>query len=147
MQLIRAHLHHWDSTLRRVPLAADRLTLVKRRWRAVASDGVEFGFDLEHSLADGDVFHQTEAVVYHLSQKPEPLLEIPFGTAEEAATLGWKIGNLHFSIEVTPTATRVVDDAAIRQMLVREGIKFARVVEVFRPLNAGHPHGLGHVAH
>ena len=147
MQIIRDHLHHWDQSLPRVPLAADRQTLMKRRWRALASDGVEFGFDLEHALSDGDVFHQTETAVYHLSQKPEPLLEIPFGTSEEAAALGWKIGNLHFPIQVTATASRVVDDPAIRQMLIREKIEFTRVEDVFRSLGGAHSHGHNHVHH
>ncbi len=147
MQIIRDHLHHWNPSLPRVPLAADRLTLMKRHWRAPAADGVEFGFDLEHMLSDGDVFHQTDAAVYHLLQKPEPLLEIPFSTSEEAAKLGWKVGNLHFQIQVTATVTRVVDDPAIRQMLLREGIQFTRVEDVFHSLGGGPAHGHGHVHH
>ena len=33
-----------------VILTADRATLAKRRWRGVAQDGREFGFDLDHVL-------------------------------------------------------------------------------------------------
>ncbi|HEY5793031.1 MAG TPA: hypothetical protein VIS74_07020, partial [Chthoniobacterales bacterium] len=60
-----------------------------------------------------------------------------------AARLGWKIGNLHFSVEVTADALRVADDSAIRQMLGREGIAHAARSAVFRPLLAA-PHSHSH---
>ena len=76
MQLIRNHLHEWDGALPALALSAERARLNKRRWRGVAADGAEFGFDLETALTDGDVFFQTEHAVYVLRQLPEPLLEI-----------------------------------------------------------------------
>ena len=44
---------------RQVTLSAERRQFLKRRWRGIAEDGTEFGFDLETRLTDGGViFHQ-----------------------------------------------------------------------------------------
>ena len=147
MQLIHDRLREWDHTRPRVTLPVERLTLRKRRWRGVAADGEEFGFDLERPLADGDVFFQSDASVYHLAQRPEPVLEIPLGDDPvEAARLGWRLGNLHFPLAVTEDdhVALAVDDPAVRAMLTREHLAFSPAERVFRPLSGGHSHGHGH---
>jgi urease accessory protein len=141
MEIIRDHLHAWHKSLARVPLTVDRLTLAKRRWRQTAADGQEFGFDLEHPLADGDVFFQTDGARYEIEQTPEPVLEVPLGSSENAARLGWMVGNLHFPIAVTATTIHAPDDTAIRQLLEREGIAHRAALAVFRPLKGSHSHG------
>ena len=57
-------------------LTPDRATLAKRRWRGVAQDGREFGFDLDHALSDGSVFFREPGKSYVISQAPEAVLEI-----------------------------------------------------------------------
>ena len=144
MQIIRDHLHDWDRARSRLALSVDRLTLQKRRWRGHAVDGAEFGFDLEHALADGDVFFQSAAAVYHLAQRPEPVLEIPLGADPAAAAqLGWRLGNLHFPLALAEdkNVALAVDDPAVRQMLAREHLTFTPAERVFRPISGGHPHG------
>ena len=85
-----------------VILKVDRATLAKRRWRGVAQDAREFGFDLDHALADGSVFFREAGKCYVISQAPEPVLEIELGhDPAGVAVLAWQIGNLHFPIEVT----------------------------------------------
>src|SRR5688572_15164414 len=113
-----------------LPLAAvripvDRLTLAKRRWRGVAEDGKEFGFDLERPLNDGAQVFISDTSVYVIAQKYEPVLEVALGSdASAAARLGWIIGNLHFSLEVVGSLVRVADDPALRQLFERESISF-----------------------
>lgn len=125
----------------KIAVPADRLNLAKRRWRAVAADGREFGFDLERHLHDGDVVHREESIAYVLAQKPEPVLEIALpANPADAARLGWQIGNLHFPLETTAAAIRVTDDPALRQFLAREGLAFTAHTAVFRPLAHGHHH-------
>ncbi len=141
MQIIHDHLREWDQSLARVVLLVDRLTLAKRRWRGKALDGTEFGFDLEHPLVDGDVFFQNDISVYWLAQQPEPVLEIFLSSTVGAAQTGWKIGNLHFQIAVTPQTILAPDDPAIRQLLERERINYRPTHEVFKPLGGGHSHG------
>ncbi len=141
MELIRTALAGYDRGLSSLRIAVDRLTLAKRRWRGVAEDGREFGFDLEAPLADGVAVHQSESAVYFIAQKYEPVLEVPLGTdAQAAARLGWTIGNLHFPIEVASGVVRVEDDSALRQMFERERISFTACKRVFHPLSGGHRH-------
>jgi len=133
MEIIRGPIT-LDKEVSRVDLEVDRATLSKRRWRAAAGDGREFGFDLDQPLEDGALFFREGGTVYGISQRPEPVLEIPLGDAADAARLGWMIGNLHFPIELNAGAVFTVDDAAARNLFRRESIPFAGVRRVFRPL-------------
>jgi len=127
--------------LPRLRVPVDRLTLAKRRWRGVAEDGVEFGFDLEKPLGDGTAVFASEAGVYVIAQKYEPVLEVSLATdAPGAAKLGWLIGNLHFPLEVAGATVRVADDPALRQLFAREHIAFTACARVFHPLSGGHHH-------
>ncbi len=123
-------------------LRVDRHTLAKRRWRAKAADGRDFGFDLPAPLAHGVCFFLDGATHYAIEQQPEPVLEIAIATPESAARLGWQIGNLHLLVQVLPAVLRVADDPAAAQMLAREGITFQRHDAVFQPLASatGHHH-------
>jgi urease accessory protein len=141
------HRHKADENFRRLVLRADRVTLAKRRWRGVAGDGREFGFDLVTPLNHDDCFFTDGETRYLIEQQPEAVLEIPIATPEEAARIAWKIGNLHFGIQVFPASLRVVDDLAIAQMLAREGIAFQRRTEVFLPLSSGGGHHHHHHEH
>ena len=142
MTIIRQALALPPAQFNPVRLAVERLTLAKRRWRGVAEDGAEFGFDLEQPIADGAAFHQTETSVYLIAQKYESVLESRIGA--DAARVGWLIGNLHFQIEVLDEVVRVVDDSAVRQMFEREGIPFTPCKRVFHPIGGGHSHGHSH---
>jgi urease accessory protein len=123
-------------------LTSDRATLAKRRWRGVAQDGREFGFDLDSALSDGSVFFRESGKCYVISQAPEPVLEIALDQdPKRGAILAWQIGNLHFPIEVTNSVIRCADDPAIRQMLERAQIVSRETLAVFRPFaSAGHAH-------
>jgi len=142
MKIIRQALAFPPAQLHPVRLAVERLTLAKRRWRGVAEDGAEFGFDLELPIADGAAFHLTDNAVYLIAQKYEPVLELQIGS--DAARVGWLIGNLHFQIEVLEDVVRVVDDSAVRQMFEREAIPFTPCKRVFHPIGGGHSHGHSH---
>ena len=138
-------MHHaladWSRSLPVQRLAVERLTLAKRRWRGLAEDGREFGFDLTAPLADGAAVFQSDTAVYVIAQKYESVLEVALGTdSPTAARLGWMIGNLHFQIEVAGEIVRVTDDPAVRQLFAREGIAFTVCKRVFHPLSGGHHH-------
>ena len=140
MTLIHAALAE-PPPLPRVVLAADRLTLAKRRWRGIASDDVEFGFDLAGPLADGTAFFASDTALYVLAQNAEPVLEVALiPRPAPVARLGWTIGNLHFPIQVTDDAIRVPDDPALRQLFEREKIPFTACERVFIPFAKTHRH-------
>lgn len=147
MELITAALHHPPDPLPPavVPIRADRHNLAKRRWRGVAADGREFGFDLEQPLAGGEAIFATDAAVYRLEQSPEAVLEVALSDATAAARLGWLLGNLHFRIAVAAGFVHAPDDPAIVQLFEREHISYRSTQAVFRPLGSGHSHG--HHAH
>ena len=139
-----AHHHEPNGHHHHVHLRAPRGTLGKRRWRGVAEDGREFGFDLDEALSHGDPFFVDGSKVYVLEQTPEEVLEIPVSTLEQAARVAWSLGNLHFGVQVLAGAVRVTEDPAVLQLLSREGIAYQRVTCVFLPLSAGahhHHHG------
>jgi urease accessory protein len=125
-----------------VVLTADRTTLAKRRWRGVAQDGREFGFDVDQVLLDGTVFFREGGKCYVISQATEPVLEVELGRDTiRAAVLAWHIGNLHFPVEVTDLVIRCMDDPAIRQLLDREQVAWRATTAVFRPItSAAHAH-------
>jgi urease accessory protein len=145
MQIVNRALAQFEAWRPTVRIPVDRLVLAKRRWRGVAEDGTEFGFDLEKALTDGDAIAQTETAIYVLAQKYEPVLEVSSAalgdhSAGAAARLGWMIGNLHFQIEVVGDVVRVMDDSAVRQLFEREGIAYTSCKRVFHPLSGGHHH-------
>jgi urease accessory protein len=140
MTLIHTPLSEVPPLPRRA-LHADRLVLAKRRWRAVAEDGEEFGFDLTSPLTDGAAFFSNGSSVYCIAQRPEPVLEIALiARPAPVARLGWTIGNLHFPIQVTDDCIRVPDDVALRQLFDREKIPFTACERVFVPFAKTHSH-------
>ena len=143
MEMIYRDLDEQDETLPVVALSVDRRTLAKTRWRATASDGQEFGFELERPLAHGATVFQSATHRYVIDQRAETLLRVVAHTSEAAARVGWMIGNLHFPAQVRDGAIFVEADPAVRQMLAREDVRFDEVEGVFEPLKAaggGHHH-------
>ncbi len=145
MQIIHHALSDAPADRATVRIPVDRLVLAKRRWRGVAEDGAEFGFDLDTPLSDGAAVFASDKAVYFLAQKYEPVIEVQSsafaaGKAADAARLGWMIGNLHFQIEVAGDIVRVSDDPAVRQLFEREGIAYVACKRVFHPLSGGHHH-------
>ena len=140
MDLIRTPLPPSSPGVLEVLLPVDRHTLAKRRWRAAAEDGREFGFDLEEPLRDGSPFFQIDGATYVIAQQPEPILEVALTTPLEGARVGWLIGNLHFSLELAGRVILVADDPALRQLFGREHIPFTEASRVFRPEGHAHVH-------
>ena len=117
-----------------IGLHAERLLFLKRRWRAAAEDGTEFGFDLESRLVNGGVIHQSAESDYVIWQQPELVYQITATSPEFAALAGWKIGNLHFPVQIIDGFIRVTHDPAIAQLLGREGWPYEELAVVFNPL-------------
>jgi urease accessory protein len=136
MEVIREELTRWDPALPTVFVRATRHDLAKRRWRGVADDGMEFGFDLEQPWEGGEIFFQNERARYAVTQVEEPVLEITLEDPQQAARIAWMLGNLHMSIEIAADGLRVVDDEAVRQLFQREAVSYRIVNRVFCPLRA-----------
>lgn len=145
MQLIKAPLTSYPDSLLPIAVAVDRHKLARRRWRGVASDGRDFGFDLAEPLHHGAVIDFSDEAVYRIEQTPEPCLLLAIHAVKQAAWLGWMVGNLHFKAAFSSNGILVQDDLAVLQMLEREAIPFKRVHQVFAPSKqGGHSHDHSH---
>lgn len=133
MQLITNHLPAVPASKTQIQLPIDRRKLAKRRFRATAADGTDFGFDLLHPLKHGAPFHETDEAVYLIAQEPEPVLSIPIATPQQAAYNGWMVGNMHFPADFQADAILAEDDPAVRQMLDRNKIPYQEITGIFQP--------------
>lgn len=121
---------------RQVVLAAERRLFLKRRWRATADDGTEFGFDLETRLIDGCVIFHGNGLDYLVRQLPETVYRIPFENPAHAALVAWKTGNLHLPAQILDDSILVLHDEAMTQLLQREGWIFSEPEVLFTPMKA-----------
>jgi urease accessory protein len=145
MQLITEALPAQPAGLEVVPVIVDRHKLARRRWRGVAADGTDFGFDVHEALSHGDYIHTTATQAYQIAQSPEACFLVSIGEPHQAAWLGWMVGNLHFKAAFSEAGILVQDDLAVEQMLEREHIHYHRVSRVFQPSKqGGHSHDHGH---
>jgi len=144
MELIKAPLSATSDGLQIIKLTEDRRTLAKRRWRGTATDGTEFGFDLENPLRHGEVIHFADGKVYQIEQVPENVLRVAYTTPHEAAHNAWQVGNLHFQAQFRENSLLVEDDPAIRQMLDRLEVPYTEVEAVFEPVKAAGAHSHSH---
>ncbi|KAF0093588.1 MAG: urease accessory protein [Puniceicoccaceae bacterium 5H] len=135
-----------------IGLKADRRNLARRRWRALAEDGADIGFDLSQPLNHGDCILIEGTKGYRVEQAPEPVVVLPYASAQEAGRVGWQVGNLHFLAEFAADGMVVEEDLAIMQLVEREGLAFRREERVFCPPVTGmghhhHDHDEGHHHH
>lgn len=121
---------------KQITLAAERRQFFKRRWRGIAEDGTELGFDLECRLTDGCVVFQQNGNDYIVRQLPEKVYEIPLESAARAALVAWKVGNLHLPAQILDVSIRVLHDEAMGQLLEREGWEFSEPEVIFTPMKA-----------
>jgi len=120
----------------RVTLVAERRQFLKRRWRAIAADSTEFGFDLETRLTDGCVIFHQNGIDYVVHQLPEKVYEVLIHSPAQAALVAWKVGNLHLPAEILADSIRVLQDEAMVQLLERESWAFTEPEVLFTPMKA-----------
>lgn len=134
MHLVTAIVSTPNAALSAIALRSDRITLAKRRWRGLADDGTDFGFELAAPLRDGDVVWQSETHRYVVQQAPESVITIDLDVAPSAAAgIGWAIGNLHLELSAESNRLLAADEPAIRQLLQRLKVPFTSTTAVFRP--------------
>jgi urease accessory protein len=119
-----------------VTLHAERRQFLKRRWRGIAEDGTEFGFDLENRLVDGGVIFHEGGRDYLVRQLPERVYEIRLADPSFSALVAWKVGNLHLPAQILPDTIRILHDEAMTQLLQREGWEHTEPEVIFTPMKA-----------
>jgi len=134
MQIIHFPIAQTDLALPEVAVSVERQKLAKRIWRGAADDGLEFGFELNAPLKDGDTIWQTSIARYVIRQLPEAVLEISLDVAPSAAAgIGWAIGNLHLELSAESKRLLTADEPAVRQLLERLKVPFTPTTALFRP--------------
>lgn len=134
MRIIHVPITQTDLALPEVAVSVERLKLAKRLWRGAADDGLEFGFELNAPLKDGDVVWQTSIARYVIRQLPEAVLEISLEIAPSAAAgIGWAVGNLHLELSAESKRLLTADEPAVRQLLERLKVPFTPTTALFRP--------------
>jgi len=134
MTIVHAAISAPDSARPEIPLRTDRFTLAKRLWRGTATDGTEFGFELEAPLKPGDTFFESPTGRYVVLQGEEAVVEISLNLAPSAAAgIGWAIGNLHLELSAEATRMLAPDEPAVRQLLERLKVPYQLTTAVFRP--------------
>lgn len=134
MQLIHGSIAQPVAALPEVAVLVERLKLAKRLWRGAAEDGLEFGFELNSPLKDGDEVWQTSIARYVIRQLPEAVLEVSLDVAPSAAAgIGWAIGNLHLELSAEPKRLLTADEPAVRQLFERLKVPFTPTIALFRP--------------
>jgi urease accessory protein len=119
-----------------ITLYAERRQFLKRRWRAIADDGTEFGFDLDSRLTDGCVVFHQDGKDYIVRQVPELVYEVIYESPAHAALVAWRVGNLHLPAQILPDRIHVLHDEAMNQLLASEGLAFTEPEVLFQPLKA-----------
>lgn len=142
LTIIRGKLSYANPSGRCIVISADRWQLAKLRWRGAASDEREFGFELEHPLAHGDLVWENDYGYYMIQQAPEAVLVITSHEITVTAALAWSIGNLHQPLQISGHELIVPDDPAVRQLCQQQEIAFAAEHRVFQPIRSvvGHAH-------
>ena len=119
-----------------ITLYAERRQFLKRRWRAIADDGTEFGFDLDSRLTNGCVVFHQDGKDYIVRQVPELVYEVIYESPAHAALVAWRVGNLHLPAQILPDRIHVLHDEAMNQLLATEGWTFTEPEVLFQPLKA-----------
>src|SRR4051812_24043971 len=110
MHMVRAQSGPVRQDAQQISLRVDRFTLAKRRWRGVADDGIEFGFDLDNAMSNQACFFRDANKDYCIVQTPEQILAVALLSIPQSAKIAWNIGNLHFPLSLSGGYILVEDD-------------------------------------
>ena len=109
-----------------------------------ASDGTDIAVDLDTPCKNGAVVQVDGTTAYFVEQKPEAVIRIRIPSdPEEAARLGWFLGNQHLAVEVRQGCIWLGHDAPLLAKLRKAGVDAISGSGVFSP----DPHSKAHHHH
>jgi len=126
-----------------ITVSISRHDLYKRRWRALADDGIELAYAEipDQKITDGTIV-RAGAKNYRVAQISEEVIavELP-DDPSMASKIGWYFGNRHIPIEVRETEIVVEEFPTLCESLSRIGIPFTRRTDILRcPAHSEHRH-------
>jgi urease accessory protein len=112
--------------------------------RLVSESGKEIGIRQEHGsrLQDGDVLQIDDAVTA-VKVRPCELLKLKLSGAEEAARLGYELGNRHLPVVIKNNEVTVPYDEPTFLHLNEVGFHPERIMDVFTGSLISHHHEHG----
>lgn len=102
VEKVLANVEQTPVTKPTVPVLYEWFECERRRLRKVAQDGMEFGIAIPGGVKVGDILYETETVCYVVCLKEVHLISIAIHSTEEAARVGFELGNRHLSLKILP---------------------------------------------
>lgn len=147
MPLFTQKLNHSEisESISKVKVPASRILLQKKRWRTTAENGDDIAVDLEVSLSHGDYVGLANDIAYIIDQAEEEVIVINIPDhKDQAATIGWMLGNQHIPVEVRHGTICVAYDKGVAMLLDRNEISYTKEYQRFSPSPHSHTHSHGH---
>lgn len=124
----------------RLVLTAEERRWARRRVRTRAGRELVLALPTGSLLTPGEVLHVDADWYLVIEAAEEPVIAVTPSSRDEAIRVAFEVGNRHFTLAIDGTRLLVPDDTAMKILLTRLGVSWARTRAVFAPLGAGHRH-------
>lgn len=85
-----------------IPVPYEWFELERRRIKKTAADGTELGVAIPGGVEEGDILYETESACYAVQLVQAHLISVAIHSVEEAARVGFELGNRHLSLKILP---------------------------------------------
>lgn len=100
VEQVLANIEQNPATKPMIPVLYEWFECERRRIRKTAQDGMEFGIAIPGGVKVGDILYETETACYVVCLKEAHLISIAIHSTEEAARVGFELGNRHLSLKI-----------------------------------------------
>ena len=137
---ILGHFHE-DSHKQKISVPYEWFETEKGRILKTAEDGTEFGIAVAGGVRDGDILYETETLLYVVTLTASQLISISYHNAQEAARIGFELGNRHLSLKIRDRDILVPYDEPTCLYLQKLGFEAVPVCENFSDYIQCRAHG------
>lgn len=112
----------------------------RKRLYRVAADGTCFGLAVSGGIKEGDILYETEKARYVVSLAECSLLSVEIRTMEEAARVGFELGNRHLSLKIFPDHILIPYDRPTHEYLLKKDFNVSMITGRFDNFIVCHAH-------
>jgi urease accessory protein UreE len=113
---------------------------LRRRVTTTAGRSVALALPTGSRITPDAVLAIEENWYLQVEAAAEPVLRVRPLDRDQAISIGFAIGNHHFSLAIDGFDLLVPDDTAMTQLLSRMGVRWEHDKAVFNPVGGGHRH-------